>query len=146
MENVSVTSPRGAREPSRKNIEKQQNGKVIYLDAERAGESKIVRHPQAAKALIERENSNINTLYDSFQVCLFNFSFFFSHTPRMLLAPTEKRCLGFRKGEEDYQWLTYNEVAKRAHRFGSGLLHLGLKPVCYFMKSSFLLLTLVAHW
>lgn len=53
-----------------------------------------------------------------------------AHFKNAVTSGGENRCIGWRKGEEDYQWLSYNEVAKRAHRFGSGLLHLGLKPVC----------------
>nr|XP_045009017.1 long-chain-fatty-acid--CoA ligase 6 isoform X1 [Jaculus jaculus] len=32
-------------------------------------------------------------------------------------------CLGFRKPEQPYQWLSYQEVANRAESLGSGLLH-----------------------
>ncbi|XP_032929466.1 long-chain-fatty-acid--CoA ligase 6 isoform X1 [Catharus ustulatus] len=37
-------------------------------------------------------------------------------------------CLGFRKPNQPYQWLSYKEVAERAEALGSGLLHQGCKP------------------
>ncbi|XP_053306524.1 long-chain-fatty-acid--CoA ligase 5 [Spea bombifrons] len=37
-------------------------------------------------------------------------------------------CLGFRKPNKPYEWVTYKEVADRAEFFGSGLVHKGCKP------------------
>ncbi|XP_062442956.1 long-chain-fatty-acid--CoA ligase 6 [Rhea pennata] len=37
-------------------------------------------------------------------------------------------CLGFRKPEQPYQWLSYKEVSERAEALGSGLLQQGCKP------------------
>ncbi|XP_013907467.1 PREDICTED: long-chain-fatty-acid--CoA ligase 6 isoform X1 [Thamnophis sirtalis] len=36
-------------------------------------------------------------------------------------------CLGFRKSNQPYQWLSYKEVAERAEALGSGLLQKGCK-------------------
>ncbi|CAH2276984.1 long-chain-fatty-acid-- ligase 6 isoform X2 [Pelobates cultripes] len=37
-------------------------------------------------------------------------------------------CLGSRKPNQPYEWLTYKEVSNRAQCIGSGLLHHGCKP------------------
>ncbi|KAM4703615.1 long-chain-fatty-acid--CoA ligase 5 [Rhinophrynus dorsalis] len=37
-------------------------------------------------------------------------------------------CLGYRKPNQPYQWLTYRQVADRAELLGSGLVHKGCKP------------------
>uniref|UniRef100_A0A8B9J0R1 Arachidonate--CoA ligase n=1 Tax=Amazona collaria TaxID=241587 RepID=A0A8B9J0R1_9PSIT len=37
-------------------------------------------------------------------------------------------CLGFRKPNQPYQWLSYKEVAERAEALGSGLIQQGCKP------------------
>uniref|UniRef100_A0A803KIQ4 long-chain-fatty-acid--CoA ligase n=1 Tax=Xenopus tropicalis TaxID=8364 RepID=A0A803KIQ4_XENTR len=37
-------------------------------------------------------------------------------------------CLGYRKPNRPYQWLTYKQVADRAELLGSGLIHKGCRP------------------
>uniref|UniRef100_A0A672J565 Arachidonate--CoA ligase n=1 Tax=Salarias fasciatus TaxID=181472 RepID=A0A672J565_SALFA len=37
-------------------------------------------------------------------------------------------CLGFRKPNQPYEWISYNEVAEQAHVLGSGLLVKGCQP------------------
>uniref|UniRef100_A0A8C5PZB9 Long-chain-fatty-acid--CoA ligase n=1 Tax=Leptobrachium leishanense TaxID=445787 RepID=A0A8C5PZB9_9ANUR len=37
-------------------------------------------------------------------------------------------CLGWRRPNQPYEWITYKEVADRAENFGSGLVHKGCKP------------------
>lgn len=37
-------------------------------------------------------------------------------------------CLGTRKPNEPYEWITYQEVEERAECMGSGLIHMGHKP------------------
>ncbi|NXW55993.1 ACSL5 ligase, partial [Eurystomus gularis] len=54
------------------------------------------------------------TLYEVFQ--------------RGLHASGNGRCLGYRKPNQPYQWLTYKQVLDRAQYLGSGLLQKGCKP------------------
>ncbi|NXX15924.1 ACSL5 ligase, partial [Podargus strigoides] len=54
------------------------------------------------------------TLYDIFQ--------------RGLHASGNGNCLGYRKPNQPYQWLTYKQVLDRAQYLGSGLLQKGCKP------------------
>ncbi|XP_029466240.1 long-chain-fatty-acid--CoA ligase 5 [Rhinatrema bivittatum] len=37
-------------------------------------------------------------------------------------------CLGFRKPNQPYRWLTYKQVSDRAELLGSGLIHKGCRP------------------
>ena len=44
------------------------------------------------------------------------------------------RCLGWRNSPfVPYQWMTYQEVLRRAENFGSGLLSMGLTPGVHTM-------------
>ncbi|XP_059676850.1 long-chain-fatty-acid--CoA ligase 5 isoform X2 [Gavia stellata] len=54
------------------------------------------------------------TLYEIFQ--------------RGLHASGNGNCLGYRKPNQPYQWLTYKQVLDRAQYLGSGLLQKGCKP------------------
>ncbi|NXL47997.1 ACSL5 ligase, partial [Podilymbus podiceps] len=54
------------------------------------------------------------TLYEVFQ--------------RGLHASGNGNCLGYRKPNQPYQWLTYQQVLDRAQHLGSGLLQKGCKP------------------
>ncbi|NXN95391.1 ACSL5 ligase, partial [Rhinopomastus cyanomelas] len=54
------------------------------------------------------------TLYEVFQ--------------RGLYASGNGNCLGYRKPNQPYQWLTYKQVLDRAKYLGSGLLQKGCKP------------------
>ncbi|KAM6415687.1 long-chain-fatty-acid--CoA ligase 5 [Rhynochetos jubatus] len=54
------------------------------------------------------------TLYEAFQ--------------RGLHASGNGSCLGYRKPNQPYQWLTYKQVLDRAQYLGSGLLQKGCKP------------------
>uniref|UniRef100_UPI00398EF634 long-chain-fatty-acid--CoA ligase 5 isoform X3 n=1 Tax=Pristiophorus japonicus TaxID=55135 RepID=UPI00398EF634 len=54
------------------------------------------------------------TLYEAFQ--------------RGLRASDNGPCLGYRKPDLPYQWLSYKQVSDRAEYLGSGLLHRGCKP------------------
>ncbi|NXE73402.1 ACSL5 ligase, partial [Cochlearius cochlearius] len=54
------------------------------------------------------------TLYEVFQ--------------RGLHASENGSCLGYRKPNQPYQWLTYKQVLDRAQYLGSGLLQKGCKP------------------
>ncbi|XP_009568875.2 long-chain-fatty-acid--CoA ligase 5 [Cuculus canorus] len=54
------------------------------------------------------------TLYEVFQ--------------RGLHASENGNCLGYRKPNQPYQWLTYKQVLDRAQYLGSGLLQKGCKP------------------
>ncbi|NXI66593.1 ACSL5 ligase, partial [Anseranas semipalmata] len=54
------------------------------------------------------------TLYEAFQ--------------RGLHASGNGNCLGYRKPNQPYQWLTYKQVLDRAEYLGSGLLQKGCKP------------------
>ncbi|NWH80480.1 ACSL5 ligase, partial [Piaya cayana] len=54
------------------------------------------------------------TLYEVFQ--------------RGLHASGNGKCLGYRKPNQPYQWLTYKQVLDRAQYLGSGLLQKGCKP------------------
>ncbi|NWS37413.1 ACSL5 ligase, partial [Probosciger aterrimus] len=54
------------------------------------------------------------TLYEVFQ--------------RGLHASGNGNCLGYRKPNQPYQWLTYKQVLDRAQHLGSGLLQKGCKP------------------
>ncbi|NXJ78777.1 ACSL5 ligase, partial [Trogon melanurus] len=54
------------------------------------------------------------TLYEVFQ--------------RGLHASGNGNCLGYRKPNQPYQWLTYKQVLDRAQYLGSGLLQKGCKP------------------
>ncbi|NWU94712.1 ACSL5 ligase, partial [Upupa epops] len=54
------------------------------------------------------------TLYEIFQ--------------RGLHASGNGNCLGYRKANQPYQWLTYKQVLDRAQYLGSGLLQKGCKP------------------
>ncbi|NXJ08442.1 ACSL5 ligase, partial [Odontophorus gujanensis] len=54
------------------------------------------------------------TLYEAFQ--------------RGLHASGNGNCLGYRKPNQPYQWLTYKQVLDRAQHLGSGLLQKGCKP------------------
>uniref|UniRef100_A0A4W3IAJ6 Arachidonate--CoA ligase n=1 Tax=Callorhinchus milii TaxID=7868 RepID=A0A4W3IAJ6_CALMI len=58
--------------------------------------------------------SDVRTLYEAFQ--------------RGLHASDNGPCLGYRKQNQPYQWLSYKQVTDRAKYLGSGLLHRGCKP------------------
>jgi len=63
---------------------------------------------------------NIKTLYETFR--------------RGATKSHGGPCLGFRKTLfSGYQWMTYEEVIKRAENFGSGLISMGLSPGVHTM-------------
>ncbi|CAN2388672.1 medium-chain fatty acid-CoA ligase activity [Pristimantis euphronides] len=57
---------------------------------------------------------DIQTMYDVFQ--------------RGLKVSNNGPCLGHRKPNQPYQWISYQEVSDRAEYIGSALLHRGCKP------------------
>ncbi|XP_055502821.1 long-chain-fatty-acid--CoA ligase 5 [Leucoraja erinacea] len=57
---------------------------------------------------------DVKTLYEAFQ--------------RGLRVSGNGPCLGYRKPNQPYQWLSYKQVIDRAEHLGSGLLHRGCKP------------------
>ncbi|NXO74264.1 ACSL1 ligase, partial [Phainopepla nitens] len=57
---------------------------------------------------------DVRTVYDLFQ--------------RGLQVSNNGPCLGFRKPNQPYEWISYKEVADRAEHVGSALLHRGFKP------------------
>ncbi|CAB4032338.1 Long-chain-fatty-acid-- ligase 1, partial [Paramuricea clavata] len=72
------------------------------------------RRTALSEELIEHFYDNVNTLYEGFM--------------RGVQLAGDKPCLGWRKDyDQEYQWLTYNEVDERALCFGSGLLELGVE-------------------
>uniref|UniRef100_A0A8C9FLA7 Arachidonate--CoA ligase n=1 Tax=Pavo cristatus TaxID=9049 RepID=A0A8C9FLA7_PAVCR len=64
--------------------------------------------------LISYYFEDTKTLYEAFQ--------------RGLHASGNGNCLGYRKPNQPYQWLTYKQVLDRAQHLGSGLLQKGCKP------------------
>ena len=73
------------------------------------------RRNTLSEELVEHFYENVDTLYEGFM--------------RGVEMAGDKPCLGWRKDyDEDYQWLTYNEVDERAFSFGSGLRELGAEP------------------
>ncbi|XP_035669719.1 long-chain-fatty-acid--CoA ligase 1-like isoform X2 [Branchiostoma floridae] len=64
--------------------------------------------------LVETLSGNVNTLYEGFQ--------------RGLEMSKNNPCLGWRTSPEGpFEWMTYGNVAEKAHNFGSGLLSRGLQ-------------------
>uniref|UniRef100_A0A8C3V8I6 Arachidonate--CoA ligase n=1 Tax=Catharus ustulatus TaxID=91951 RepID=A0A8C3V8I6_CATUS len=57
---------------------------------------------------------DVRTVYDVFQ--------------RGLQVSNNGPCLGFRKPNQPYEWISYKEVADKAECVGSALLHRGFKP------------------
>ncbi|NWX33279.1 ACSL1 ligase, partial [Notiomystis cincta] len=57
---------------------------------------------------------DVRTAYDIFQ--------------RGLQVSNNGPCLGFRKPNQPYEWISYKEVSDRAEYVGSALLHRGFKP------------------
>ncbi|NXI23294.1 ACSL1 ligase, partial [Sterrhoptilus dennistouni] len=57
---------------------------------------------------------DVRTVYDIFQ--------------RGLQVSNNGPCLGFRKPNQPYEWISYKEVSDRAEYVGSALLHRGFKP------------------
>ncbi|NXK29872.1 ACSL1 ligase, partial [Piprites chloris] len=57
---------------------------------------------------------DVRTVYDIFQ--------------RGLQVSNNGPCLGFRKPNQPYEWISYKEVSDRAECVGSALLHRGFKP------------------
>ncbi|NXJ76841.1 ACSL1 ligase, partial [Trogon melanurus] len=57
---------------------------------------------------------DVRTAYDIFQ--------------RGLQVSNNGPCLGFRKPNQPYEWISYKEVSDRAECVGSALLHRGFKP------------------
>ncbi|XP_072095634.1 long-chain-fatty-acid--CoA ligase 5 [Mobula birostris] len=57
---------------------------------------------------------DVRTVYDAFQ--------------RGMHVSGDGPCLGYRKRNQPYQWLSYKQVSDRAEYLGSGLLHRGSKP------------------
>uniref|UniRef100_A0A803V3U9 Long-chain-fatty-acid--CoA ligase n=1 Tax=Ficedula albicollis TaxID=59894 RepID=A0A803V3U9_FICAL len=57
---------------------------------------------------------DVRTVYDVFQ--------------RGLQVSNNGPCLGFRKPNQPYEWISYKEVSDRAECVGSALLHRGFKP------------------
>ncbi|NWS19449.1 ACSL1 ligase, partial [Pachyramphus minor] len=57
---------------------------------------------------------DVRTAYDIFQ--------------RGLQVSNNGPCLGFRKPNQPYEWISYKEVSDRAESVGSALLHRGFKP------------------
>ncbi|NWR26910.1 ACSL1 ligase, partial [Tachuris rubrigastra] len=57
---------------------------------------------------------DVRTAYDIFQ--------------RGLQVSSNGPCLGFRKPNQPYEWISYKEVSDRAEYVGSALLHRGFKP------------------
>ncbi|NXE05463.1 ACSL5 ligase, partial [Lophotis ruficrista] len=64
--------------------------------------------------LLSYYSEDAKTLYEVFQ--------------RGLHASGNGNCLGYRKPNQPYQWLTYRQVLDRAQYLGSGLLEKGCKP------------------
>ncbi|KAH9512975.1 Long-chain-fatty-acid--CoA ligase 5 [Bulinus truncatus] len=65
--------------------------------------------------LVSVPDDDVKTVYEAFQ--------------NGLRQSGDKPCLGFKpKPDEPYKWLTYKEVHARIAHFGSGLVHMGLKP------------------
>ncbi|XP_051883170.1 long-chain-fatty-acid--CoA ligase 5 [Pristis pectinata] len=57
---------------------------------------------------------DVRTIYEAFQ--------------RGLHVSGDGPCLGYRKPNQPYQWLSYKQVSDRAEYLGSGLLHRGCNP------------------
>ena len=57
---------------------------------------------------------NTKTLYESFMLSVKNYP--------------NNNCLGSRKDEGPYEWLSYKKVEEISTNFGSGLIKLGLNP------------------
>ncbi|XP_043945765.1 long-chain-fatty-acid--CoA ligase 1 isoform X2 [Protopterus annectens] len=64
--------------------------------------------------LVSYYYDDARTLYEVFQ--------------RGKLVSNNGPCLGTRKSNQPYEWITYQEVEDRAECLGSGLIHLGHKP------------------
>uniref|UniRef100_A0A8C5MT93 Long-chain-fatty-acid--CoA ligase n=1 Tax=Leptobrachium leishanense TaxID=445787 RepID=A0A8C5MT93_9ANUR len=64
--------------------------------------------------LLSRDNDDVRTLYEVFQ--------------RGTKVSNNGPCLGHRKPNQPYQWISYQEVSDRAEYLGSALLHRGFKP------------------
>ncbi|XP_011357600.1 long-chain-fatty-acid--CoA ligase 5 isoform X1 [Pteropus vampyrus] len=58
--------------------------------------------------------SDVKTIYEAFQ--------------RGLVVSGNGPCLGYRKPNQHYRWLSYKQVSHRAEYLGSCLLHKGYKP------------------
>uniref|UniRef100_A0A8C3BYT9 Long-chain-fatty-acid--CoA ligase n=1 Tax=Cairina moschata TaxID=8855 RepID=A0A8C3BYT9_CAIMO len=64
--------------------------------------------------LLTRYYDDVRTVYDIFQ--------------RGLHVSNNGPCLGVRKQNQPYEWISYKEVSDRAECVGSALLHRGFKP------------------
>lgn len=42
----------------------------------------------------------------------------------------DNNCVGWRENDGPFQWISYAETWERAINTGSGLVNLGLEPVC----------------
>ncbi|OXB61997.1 hypothetical protein ASZ78_006704, partial [Callipepla squamata] len=96
------------------------NQSTLYL-SQITSVSPLVQQGGARRAALLTDNNLISyyfedskTLYEAFQ--------------RGLHASGNGNCLGYRKPNQPYQWLTYKQVLDRAQHLGSGLLQKGCKP------------------
>eukprot|EP01128_Nolandella_sp_AFSM9_P005616 TRINITY_DN2746_c0_g1_i1.p1 TRINITY_DN2746_c0_g1~~TRINITY_DN2746_c0_g1_i1.p1 ORF type:complete len:649 (-),score=154.76 TRINITY_DN2746_c0_g1_i1:37-1983(-) len=87
---------------------------VTVLPAERAGESGIYRDASAKNGLLERIESDVTTLYESFSKTCKKHPF--------------NKYLGWRVGDGPYRWMSYKMANIRATNIASGLRNLGLVP------------------
>ncbi|NXY89283.1 ACSL5 ligase, partial [Alcedo cyanopectus] len=55
-------------------------------------------------------------------------------------------CLGYRKPNQPYQWLTYKQVLDRAQYLGSGLLQKGCKPSSHIICPIFSLQWIISEY
>ncbi|XP_029441498.1 long-chain-fatty-acid--CoA ligase 1 isoform X2 [Rhinatrema bivittatum] len=74
----------------------------------------LARRSALVEELIEYYYDDVKTVYDGFM--------------RGLKISKNAPCLGARKKNKPYQWITYQEVADRAQYIGSALLQQGLDP------------------
>ncbi|XP_023659381.1 long-chain-fatty-acid--CoA ligase 6 isoform X1 [Paramormyrops kingsleyae] len=85
-------------------------------------QSEEVQHEDGARRsmlgdspkLLTHYHDDARTMYEVFQ--------------RGLRITGDGPCLGSRKPNQPYTWLSYKEVILRAEQLGSGLLHLGCRP------------------
>lgn len=68
----------------------------------------------SSNELLSYYYDDVRTVYDIFQ--------------RGLQVSNNGPCLGFRKPNQPYEWISYKEVSDRAEYVGSALLHRGFKP------------------
>lgn len=77
------------------------------------------------------ENARRSTLVDSDEVITYYYDdvrTVYEVFQRGLRVSNNGPCLGHRKPNQPYQWISYQEVSDRAEYLGSALLHRGCKP------------------